>query len=84
MVEDVTTIIATLTSRLQTQFQLFVIAMGEAVVVMPPVLQAKVAGLCLLRRPSSTRTVSPVTMEETGRAQRAPVVMAMTRVAVVF
>ncbi len=79
-----TIITAILTWRLQTLFQPFVLAVGGAIVVKPPVLRAKVAGLRLLSKPSNTRTVSPVTMEETGRAQQAPVIVAVIRVAVVF
>ena len=77
-----TIITAILTWRLQTRFQLFVLAAVGAVAVKLTVL-LKAAGLRLPRHPSSTRTVSPVTMEETGRARLAPVVVAVTRVAVV-
>ena len=76
------TITATLTRRSLILHQLFVLAMAGVVVVMLTVL-LKAAGLCFPRHPSSTRTVSLVTMEETGRARQAPVVVVVTRVAVV-
>ncbi len=73
----------TLTRRSLIPYQLFVLAVGGVIMVMLTVL-LKAAGLRLPRNPSSTRMVFPVTMEETGRTRQAPVIVAITRVAMVF